>query len=1118
MYSSLRLAALLLFTLALLPLAGLRPQAHAAQAAPPTLEQTTPPTELPPFVENEPTKTNNNPASADAIGSATEQRWLQRVQGQLATAGDVDYYSFTLKQPASSVTLSLDGLTADYDLLLASDPDAAQGFDPGKPGLEGVTEIGGQISAIGGQISAIGGQISAIGGQISAIGGQISAISANSGSEPEQIETFLWLPGTYYAVVTANNGQFSDTNYALTVQVDGSGLATPSPPPDVAIRGFQPTFPITTLYIINSDRFNELYPPPYPLPERINPVNTIRSGLNSLAFSPPSPNGAPPQHGYVIDLADLKPINTLDFTDTLTKTYDAWDANLDNPLYANYIAGLIDNVIEAVTTDDATPGVSGPGPAFTMGTGDPLSLFDVKHVVLVGGDNVLPGFRLPDLTSIANEADYATYLKSSDPSGVIDANSPQGAALRYRMITSDNPYGSDRPYKFYGFPFFLPRLSVSRLVESPSEIAAYLKNYLPNGSYSPDFTLDLYSELPNNRSFVSGYDFLKDQATAISQIIAPATAPLPVTTLINDDWTRTELEKAWFNGKLASEFSTTSVNSTTNLADVQLSSVNAHFDHWQLLPAKNPTGTSAGNFPAQRLLSPTYVSDVNNPDIPGGYFRTTLGYSVGCHSGFNVIGSSIVSGTVKAELYKADFAQAINKHGGNWIGNTGYGYGTADGIDYSERLAVLLTQELARDVRVGPSGSDFYIGQSIGEALRNAKQRYVRNATSLSPYDYKALHVMTLYGLPFIRTNVEQPLAPPLEDFRPNGGDLPLQTQAPYTPDNLGRLTRTITFTLDINDPDDTATVGRTGSTIFTLSPDDFTVDDEFVQRGGGRFPSSQVRVFNNNQASAPSLPTFAYDISAESALSDTVRLEVQDVIFMGGTYGQQQNFNPQITQIVTETDTPIVNTAQEPSFAKGAGRWYPDKFFGYSSVGEGEQERDQITAAAAQFRADASGQTGLLRPYTKMVFKVIYDDPGRVTPAAVAVRADDQPPVIESVRIEFAPPAVGGQLAQDLKAVVLVTAYDEGDAPNGGVNSGLDERQGDISGVYVLAGNTWQNVTFTQRGPRLYAATLNVDESAVRIIVRVTDRAGNTSYFTAKGSFQPPVNRNLIFLPGLRR
>ena len=1113
MRPSLRLAALLLFTLALLPLAGLRPQAHAAQATPPTLEQTTPPTELSPFVENEPTKSNNNPASADAIGSPTEQRWLQRVQGQLATAGDVDYYSFTLKQPASSVRLSLDGLTADYDLLLAAAPDAAQGFDPGIPGLEGVTEIGGTISAIGGTISAIGGTISAIGGTISAIGGTISAISANSGSEPEQIETFLWLPGTYYAVVTANNGQFSDTNYNLTVQVDGSGLATPPPPPDVVIRGFQPTFPITTLYIINSDRFNELYPPPYSLPG-INPVNTIRSGLNSLAFSPPSPNGAPPQYGYVIDLADLQPNTPLNFTDTLTDTYAAWDVNRSNPLYANYIAGLIDNVIEAVTSEDLTPGASSPNPAFTIGSGPGLQLFDVKHVVLVGGDNVLPGFRLPDLTSIANEADYATYLKSIDPSGVIGANSPQGAALRYRMITSDNPYGSDRPYKFYGFPFFLPRLSVARLVESPTDIAAYLKNYLPNGSFPPDFTIDLYRDFGSNRSFVSGYDFLKDQATAISQIIAPATAPLPVTTLINDDWTRTELEKAWFNGKLASEFSATSVNSTTNLADVQLSSVNAHFDHWQLLPAKNSTGTSAGNFPAQRLLAPSYIQVGDNP---GGYFRTTLGYSVGCHSGFNVIGRAIASGTATPGLYEADFAQAINKHGGNWIGNTGYGYGTADGIDYSERLAVLLSQELMRDVRVGPPGSDFYVGQSIGEALRNAKQRYLRNATSLSPYDYKALHVMTLYGLPFIRTNVEQPLAPPLEDFRPSG-DLPLQTQAPYTPTNLGRLTRTITFTVDLDDPDDTASVGRTGSTVFTLSPDDFTVQDEFVERGGGRFPTSPVRVFNNNQASAPSLPTFAYDISAESALSDTVRLTVKDVVFMGGTYGQEQNFNPQITQIVTETDAPIVNTAQEPSFAEGAGRWYPDKFFGHSSVGEGEQERDQITAAAAQFRADASGQTGLLRPYTKMVFKVIYDDPGRVTPAAVAVRADDQPPVIESVRIEFVPPAAGGQLAQDLKAVVLVTAYDEGDDPNGGVNSGLDERQGDISGVYVLAGNTWQNVTFTQRGPRLYAATLNVDEGAVRVIVRVTDRAGNTSYFTAKGSFQPPVNRNLIFLPGLRR
>jgi hypothetical protein len=115
------------------------------------------------------------------------------------------------------VKLSLDGLEADYDLVLAGGPDPSQGFDAGQPGLEGVTEIGSQISAIGSQISAIG--------------SQISAISAQSGTTAESIETFLWLPGTYYAVVAPSNGQFTSQPYNLTVQVDGSGLGTPPPRP-----------------------------------------------------------------------------------------------------------------------------------------------------------------------------------------------------------------------------------------------------------------------------------------------------------------------------------------------------------------------------------------------------------------------------------------------------------------------------------------------------------------------------------------------------------------------------------------------------------------------------------------------------------------------------------------------------------------------------------------------------------------------------------------------------------------------------------------------------------------------------------------------------------------------
>jgi hypothetical protein len=242
----------------------------------------------------------------------------------------------------------------------------------------------------------------------------------------------------------------------------------------------------------------------------------------------------------------------------------------------------------------------------------------------------------------------------------------------------------------------------------------------------------------------------------------------------------------------------------------------------------------------------------------------------------------------------------------------------------------------------------------------------------------------------------------------------------------------------------------------------------------------------------------------------------VQDIVFLGGVYGQEGGFNPQITQVVTETDTPIVNTSAEPAFTAGAGIWYPDKFFGHSSVGEGDEQRDQLVAAAAQFRADPDGTRGLLRPYSLMVFQVIYDDPGELADAARLTRQDDQAPVIESVEIEFGGAAVAAQPAQTSQARVIVRAFDSGADPDGGQNSGIDPR--DISAVYVQDSTRWVNVSFTRRPDGAFAATLPVAEGAVRVIVRVTDRAGNTSYFTAKGSFQPPFDSSLLWLPMLRR
>ena len=60
-----------------------------------------------------------------------------------------------------------------------------------------------------------------------------------------------------------------------------------------------------------------------------------------------------------------------------------------------------------------------------------------------------------------------------------------------------------------------------------------------------------------------------------------------------------------------------------------------------------------------------------------------------------MINSDIAGATPQ---YQYDFPSAALKQGGNWIGNTGFGYGDSDLIAYSEKLALLLTKALGRNI------------------------------------------------------------------------------------------------------------------------------------------------------------------------------------------------------------------------------------------------------------------------------------------------------------------------------------------------------------------------------------------------------------------------------------
>ncbi len=1115
---------LVIFSLFLAPMAlSSRPQAVTASTTEPVRLTTI--TELPAISEVEPNNRITPPGvTAQSIATGRTDSWRQPISGVISASDDIDYFSFDITAPGSLVTIDLTNLNADYDLVFGGgvDPATGQGgatdsfeFDPGRPGLEDVTQIGGQIASIGGQIASIG-------GQIASIGGQIASISVNPGNQNERIETIVWQAGRYFvAVAPASAGQTSSLPYNLTITLERSTLQSLGPAPHVRFLIDTPDPDVSTLYIINSARMQALYQNEL---TAISAITTTLQGSYSqtqtLVYGA-SYNDLIVEKGAVIDLANLEVI-TGSGAQPFNQLLNDWSqpANQANPLYANFLAQIIDHVIEAAISPDGS-GSSGdvriryqiranndvnPGNESNQSTPYP----NVRHIVLIGSDEVIPFFRLPDLTTIANEADYLEYLKTVDPrsngASLISSDNPLGAALRNRMLLSDNPYGTNRPYRFYGFPLFVPELAVGRIVERPGEIADFLRRNAPGwGGNNIELRGDPYS---NPSLSLTGYDFLIDGANAISRTLQQATSVTVTKRVLNNNtWNRNGFENQWLEQPLDTPGFFTSTLEFYSRTQTLVSSLNAHFDHWQLIPAN----TGGGNFPAERILSVAYASGSLAsmptsscdfyPSMCPGFFSNTLYYSVGCHSGYNVPYRAIEQLLdIPTSRYAADFAQAFNRHAGNWIGNTGYGYGTLDGVDYSERLAALLTQELVRnEVRPDSSATngETYVGRSIGDALVNAKLRYLRTALGLNAYDYKVLSITTLYGLPWKRIFVDNPLTASVEDLN---AELPPDERTAPTPIAGSQLTRTITFTINY----DTNYLQSTRSgQLVQLSAENFTITDTFLLASTFNVTPT-VTVFDNNLIGMPGLPAFAYDITALSGSDDDDHppLVVRDVIFVGGQYNTVDNFNPTVTQIVTETFTPLINTTVEPDFSAGVGFWVPDRFFGHSRTEGNNGSRDTLISTAAQFRA-TDGVTGTLRTYTQLVFQVIYTDPAATN--ADAALNDQTPPVIERVRIagqDVSPQSVSTPIE------VLISDPDHPTNP-----------QVTVTGVYLAADNvTWTPLTFTQddHNPRRWIASVPRDWPDVRIIITAIDQAGNSVMYTAKGLFAPPTYR--LFLPVIQR
>jgi hypothetical protein len=113
-------------------------------------------------------------------------------------------------------------------------------------------------------------------------------------------------------------------------------------------------------------------------------------------------------------------------------------------------------------------------------------------------------------------------------------------------------------------------------------------------------------------------------------------------------------------------------------------------------------------------------------------------YAVGCHGGLPVAGSTA------PEDHAFDLPQAFLSQGVlAYVANTGFGWGLQPGIGYSERMVLVLTEEMTRN------------GQfAVGDAIREAKRRYMMESLFFDTYDAKTSMQWTLFGFPMLKIDM----------------------------------------------------------------------------------------------------------------------------------------------------------------------------------------------------------------------------------------------------------------------------------------------------------------------------------------------------------------------------
>ena len=686
----------------------------------------------------------------------------------------------------------------------------------------------------------------------------------------------------------------------------------------------------------------------------------------------------------------------------------------------------------------------------------------VKYVVLVGSDEIIPQRRVQDETVLGNEREYV------DGGAFLKWDSPLLASMWRQMVLTDDFYVDSEPIPFNEHALYIPDMAISRLVETPDEIAAQINVFLGK---TPDGTADLRpaGQLDGSTGMVTGQDFMTNGVQRVQTTLQNAGLRFPSNAPLLDTWKADDVRNGLFK------------------AARDVGSLNAHFSHFSGISAygynqmpADDSQTADSQWDAAEEITGT---DITGTAADPTSFIGKLIFSMGCHTGLNVPDDQ--SREVGADYGvdpRLDIPEAVAKTGGVLVGSTGYGFGDTVTVTGTEALIGLFADQIT-----ATSSGD---RQSIGLALAAAKQQYLGSLSTLTPYDEKSSIQFTMYGMP------QYTLAAPAAPEQTTTGSVQKSATAKAVSAGLEQFD---TARAASAAPEQTQPSGPTSTQQASgTCPPTFTVTIEEEGKAPRDVPADLVLndagangeyVTANGDAQATADRPIQPRLVVDLGLSD-VRITAARVT--AGSYVELAPFDPAISCWTTEWEPNPVEVQVS------TGGWWPADPVTLTTIETAGGYEQKLVILPGQFRAtsasDAEVVTGIERVWTDLTVKLDRQ------PAGANVN-DLLSPTVRSVSLAKLGDTVTAKVdASDASGISRVDVTHVGDGarsyfPFPDVVPGPE-------GTYDVQFNL---------------PTVQADELAV--VVDVMDGAGNVTTWTAKGAAEtvplPTVTYTLTYNAG---